>query len=247
MKIWEFLVFEKENFTIKKGAIFIADAHANFANRKDFLIFLQKIDKGEIFCEQLFFLGDMFDFLSDTDYAKNHYKIFIDLINKISEKKEIFYFEGNHDFNLKFIFKNIKIFDFYEQPKIFDFFGEKISICHGDNGLKSIEKLILLLRNTKFLAILNFIDRIFSYKISKSILKFQLKKQLFYNLENFHKIILPKIEFYKTKIILEGHYHQGKILNFGEKKYINLASFGVNKIYYSIQNNLEFILKENFI
>ncbi len=237
-------MFEKN---IKKGAIFIADAHANFSNRKSFLFFLKMIKNGKIPCKQLFFLGDMFDFLSDTTYTKKHYKIFINLINEISQKIEIFYFEGNHDFNLKEIFKNVKIFSFYEQVKIFEFENEKISICHGDNGLKWFEKIILCFRNKKFLLFWDFVDKIFDFKISKFILNFQLKKKIYYDLQNFKQIIYPKIGFYKTNLILEGHYHQGKILKFDEKIYINLASFGVSKIYYKADFEKGFVLKENFI
>ena len=79
---------------IKDGAIFIGDAHEN-VKRDGFLKFLHAIDSGKIpEPPQIFLLGDMFDFLSgESEYTINFYAEHLRLINKISEKIEIFYFE----------------------------------------------------------------------------------------------------------------------------------------------------------
>ena len=95
--------------TIKPGAIFIADAHAN-KDRNEFFDFLNLVRKDEIRAPQLFLLGDMFDFLTgEGEYTREFYAEHLSLINKISQKVEIFYFEGNHDFRLSNLFnKNEK-------------------------------------------------------------------------------------------------------------------------------------------
>ena len=96
-------------FKILNGAIFLGDAHAN-SGRENFKDFLEILNLKQTLPPQIFFLGDMFDFLANTSFAQKFYKKEIALINEISKKTEIFYFEGNHDFNLKNIFPNVKIF-----------------------------------------------------------------------------------------------------------------------------------------
>ncbi|MBQ6223824.1 MAG: metallophosphoesterase, partial [Campylobacter sp.] len=92
-------------YKIKSGAIFLSDAHAN-TNRANFRAFLQELNslENENLPSQIFMLGDMFDFLANTTYSQKFYEFEINLINEISKKCEIFYFEGNHDFNLAEIF-----------------------------------------------------------------------------------------------------------------------------------------------
>jgi UDP-2,3-diacylglucosamine hydrolase len=101
---------------IKEGAIFLSDTHTN-SSRPQFLKFLIKLEKKEIVTSQLFLLGDMFDFLaSEVSYTKEFYKREIELLNKLSKTVEIFYIEGNHDFNLEKIFPHIKVFPLSKQP-----------------------------------------------------------------------------------------------------------------------------------
>ncbi|WP_343286748.1 metallophosphoesterase, partial [Campylobacter concisus] len=134
---------------IKEGAIFIADAHENI-NRDGFLKFLHAVDSGKIpEPPQIFLLGDMFDFLSgESEYTINFYAEHLSLINKISQKVEIFYFEGNHDFRLSNLFnktreiwdghemlsyKSVRVYDIYDQPANFKTINEEyVQIAHGD-------------------------------------------------------------------------------------------------------------------
>ncbi|MCD8541207.1 MAG: hypothetical protein LRY22_00560 [Aliarcobacter cryaerophilus] len=52
-------------------------------------------------------MGDNFDFLSnEIKYFKNRNKDIIELLNSLSDSFEIFYLEGNHDYNLSKIFPN---------------------------------------------------------------------------------------------------------------------------------------------
>lgn len=222
---------------ILEGAIFLADAHDN-ANKKGFLNFLLSLKNGQIAMPpQLFLMGDMFDFLTFTDYVKEFYKEQIELLNEISYLTTIYYFEGNHDYNLRDIFPNITVFDIYSQPQIFiTKNGEKISLAHGDIFLKLIDTIFLrFLRLKPFLLTMNLIDKLLNYKISKFILSSQEKKQLVYKIDNFRSLTNRRIYKYKTKFILEGHYHQGVNLEFHEKLYINLSCFAFERSYFIVQ------------
>ena len=70
--------------------------------RDEFLGFLRALQNGTIQTEQLFLMGDMFDFIAGgCHYFIKMNKKIINIINDLSETLEIIYLEGNHDYNLK--------------------------------------------------------------------------------------------------------------------------------------------------
>ena len=228
---------------IKPGAIFIGDAHAG-ASRPQFLKFLRALRSAQSLPPQIFMMGDMFDFLANTTYTQRFYKEEIALINELSQKCEIFYFEGNHDFNLREIFPRAKVYPNGAQPVKFIYESdEAVQIAHGDLFLPRLMQFALLsLRNRAFLKFMDLLDRALKFKISKVILKSQEGKNLYKKMPNFKDIIAPKIDFYAANLIIEGHYHQDEILYFGEKKYINLCSFGVRSKIYEVAKSEKFML-----
>lgn len=229
--------------TINQGAIFISDAHAG-ASRAQFSKFLRALRSAQSLPPQIFMMGDMFDFLANTTYVQRFYEDEIALINELSRKCEIFYFEGNHDFNLREIFPRAKVYPNAAQPvKFMSESGEAVQIAHGDLFLPRLTQFALLsLRNRAFLKFMDLLDRALKFKISKMILKSQEGKNLYKKMPNFKDIIAPKIDFYAANLIIEGHYHQDEILYFGEKKYINLCSFGVGSKIYEVAKSEKFML-----
>nr|WP_314522486.1 UDP-2,3-diacylglucosamine diphosphatase [uncultured Campylobacter sp.] len=228
---------------IKPGAIFIGDAHTG-ASRPQFLKFLRVLCSAQSLPPQIFMMGDMFDFLANTTYVQRFYKEEIALINELSQKCEIFYFEGNHDFNLREIFPRAKVYPNAAQPaKFICESGETVQVAHGDLFLPRLTQFALLsLRNRAFLKFMDLLDRALKFKISKMILKSQEGKNLYKKMPNFKDIIAPKIDFYAANLIVEGHYHQDEILYFGEKKYINLCSFGAESKIYEVAKSEKFML-----
>lgn len=220
------------NYVILEGAIFIADAHEN-ENRKAFLAFLNALLSGKLpMPPQLFLLGDIFDFLANTTYTNYFYKEYIEKLNTLSKKTEIFYFEGNHDFNLEKIFPNINVFPIQAQPVNFKYKNQNISIAHGDIFLGLVDTVFLrLLRNKFFLKIMDFLDRILDFKITKSILNHQINKKLDYKIPNFEEKMKKRLKGSNADIIIEGHYHQGKNFNLSKNYYMNLSSFACERSY----------------
>ena len=238
---------------IKDGAIFIGDAHENL-NRDGFLKFLHAIDSGKIpEPPQIFLLGDMFDFLSgESEYTINFYAEHLRLINKISEKIEIFYFEGNHDFRLSNLFnktrefwdghevqsyKNVKIYDISAQPANFKTINEEcVQIAHGDIFLPFVDKYALrFLRVKWFLKFMNALDKFLYFKISKSILARLTKKNLDYKIPNFEELMSRHLSGYNANIIIEGHYHQGRQFSIYDRFYINLPCFACEQSYFVVE------------
>ena len=237
---------------IKEGAIFLADAHENI-NRDGFLKFLRAVDSGEIKePPQIFLLGDIFDFLTgEGEYTREFYAEHLGLIDKISEKIEIFYFEGNHDFRLSNLFKTreicdeserqackgVKIYEICAQPANFKTIsGEHVQIAHGDIFLPFIDKYALrFLRLRWFLKFMNALDKILDFKISKAILDKLTKKNLQYKIPNFKELISKHITGFEADIVIEGHYHQGELFDIYDRFYINLPCFACEQSYFVVE------------
>lgn len=231
--------------TIKDGAIFVSDAHIN-ENRIEFLTLLNDINSGKISTSQLFLMGDIFDFLvGHGEYCQNFYANYIELINQISHKLQVYFIEGNHDFRVGKIFPNAKVYEISKQPVRFYIANKTAQIAHGDIFLPFISKYALLfLRLIWFLKLMNFIDKIINFKISKWILNRLKYKKLDYKIKNFKDYISPKLKHYDADIIIEGHYHQGKILSIKEKLYVNLPCFAFEQSYFIVEcceNEIKFV------
>ena len=238
---------------IKEGAIFLADAHEN-VNRDGFLKFLRAVNSGEIKePPQIFLLGDMFDFLTgEGEYTRGFYAEHLNLINKISQKVEIFYFEGNHDFRLSNLFnktreiwdghemlryKSVRVYDIYDQPANFKTINEeRVQIAHGDIFLPFVDKYALrFLRFRWFLKFMNALDKFLNFKISKAILAKLTNKNLDYKIPNFKELMSKHLQGYEANIVIEGHYHQGEQFNIYDKFYINLPCFACEQSYFVVE------------
>lgn len=221
--------------SIQNGAIFVADSHYNQKNR-EFLTFLEKLENKEIETTQLFLMGDMIDFISgESRYFIKQNIAVINLLNKLSKNIEIIYLEGNHDYNLKTIFPNINVIKRENQPLLAKLEEQSVSISHGDNFINwKYDLYCKFIRNTIFLKFMNFID--VNFFISKKIENALVKKNICHKMKNFEEIVSKRIKNYNSDIIIEGHYHQGDIYNFDNKKYINIPSLCCQKKYVIIKN-----------
>lgn len=225
-------MYFKKDYTLKidksilDGAIFIADVHYNY-KRKEFELFLKKLFDNPP--PQLFLLGDIFDFLSnEIDYFKKINKPLIDLINKLSKKTKIYYFEGNHDFNLKNLFcEKIYIYPISNQPQIFFYKNKKIALSHGDIYSDFSYKLYTsFIRNSFILKTINFFD--FNNFISKYFEKKLSNKQIC-NKKNLS--LNYRIDLYEEiDLVIEGHFHEEILTN----DYINLPAFACGEKYLTL-------------
>ena len=225
---------------IEEGAIFIADSHFNQKN-KELLILLKRIENKEIQASQIFLMGDMIDFISgESKYFVRQNIEVIELINKLSQNVEIVYLEGNHDYNLKSIFPNINVIKRENQPLLAKLKNdETVSLSHGDNFINwKYDLYCKFIRNTFFLRFMNLID--INFFISKKIEESLSKKSICHKIPNFEHLVRKRVNNYNTDIIIEGHYHQGKIFSINHKKYINIPSLCCQEKYVIIKN-LDFV------
>ena len=236
--------------TIKDGAIFLSDAHAN-VHRNDFHRFLEQIDAGEIKTPQLFLMGDMFDLLvGQISHTVTFYQPTIDLINKLSRQIEIVYFEGNHDFNLQKIFPGVNVIPISKQPALCQFHEHYLLLSHGDIYQdKNYRRYTRIIRNPFLLTLLNIADKLRSHRISGAILSRQQQKSICREIPDFYRYVKQKIQKYdigvsKIDFICEGHYHQNKEFVFDTVTYKNFASFACDTHYCQISFTDKIVFKE---
>lgn len=228
------------NIVIKEGALFIADAHES-SSRSYFSNFLDEIAQNPP--PQLFLMGDMFDLLvGGIDYGVQKYQAYIERINALSKRCEVYYLEGNHDFNLSSLFLHVKVIPIAMQPIVGKFpDGKQCLLSHGDKYGGLVHGLYTAwIRNASVLRFLGFIDKHSNNIISKTIENNQQKKKLCFPISFFHALVEKKLEHYPlTNIayVAEGHYHQNKSFTCKGITYINFSSFACNQSYFSVQSS----------
>ncbi len=226
---------------ILDGAIFIADAHEN-DERRGFWEFLQALKNKKFNCPQLFLMGDIFDLLIGEISATHSFaKPYIELLEELTNEIEIFYLEGNHDFNLSCFFSKVRLFELKKQALVLHTSKDKkmkFYLAHGDIFLNPFLELALKsLRNHYLLSFLNVLDLLSFHAISKKILKNQKQKKIYSKIENFELLARKRYKKFKANgaWVVEGHYHQNLILNEKDIKYFNLASFAYEKSFFVVE------------
>jgi len=205
--------------TIKEQALFIADSH--YPHHGDaFLDLLKKLESGEIQTSQLFLMGDNFDLLfGHNDYIQTFSKEAIALQQILSQKLEIHYFEGNHDFCLAEVFPDIQVYTREQQPITFQLAEKKVAISHGDKYVTGFgyDLYCKVLRNKTTLMILKpFEKAIIDHRMKKLS-----KKHICFTFHGFEKRVEEILENYtEADLVIEGHFHQCKTVG----KYISLPS-----------------------
>ena len=231
---------------IYENSILISDVHYDSEYRKqDFENFLQFIEENPP--PQLIFFGDIFDLLfGNIEYLESKNQKIIQKLNFLGSKFEIIYLEGNHDFNLKYMFPNLKIIPISQQPFLMRFGKEKILISHGDYSVKGFFHFYRrFINKSKVLKILNFINKLINGKIIKTLEIQQKKKQKCYEILNFQDIIKSKLKDISCDTFIDGHYHQGSRFKINNINYINLFSFACNQIYFIVKSKHNSIFIKN--
>jgi UDP-2,3-diacylglucosamine hydrolase len=230
-------VSSEQLIEIREGALFVADSHYPH-HGDEFLRLLQKLEGREIETPQLFLMGDNFDLLFGyNDYIQTFSSEVISLLQKLSETLEIHYFEGNHDFSLKDIFTNIKIYSRDEQPIVFGLEEKRIAISHGDKYATGFgyDLYCKVLRNRFFLTMLRPFERII---IGHQMAKLA-QKNICRPLHDFDERVKKIVKHYgKADLVIEGHFHQARLVG----KYISLPSLACQKKV-GVMKNKEVIFK----
>ena len=221
---------------IQENAIFIADSH--YPHHGDaFLDLLKKLERGDIKTSQLFLMGDNFDLLFGyNDYIQTFSSEAINLLQTLSKKIEIHYFEGNHDFCLSALFPDIKVYSREQQPMVLQLDEKKVAISHGDKYVTGFgyDLYCQILRNKTTLTLLKpFEKMIIDHRMKKLS-----QKHICFTFDGFEKRVEEILEHYtEVDLVIEGHFHQSNIVG----KYISLPSQACqNKVAVVEEGNMVF-------
>jgi len=225
---------------LREGAILIADAHCA-PWRTPFIDFLKALESREIETPQLILMGDVFDLLFGPIPATRRLnEEGIGILNRLSERIEIVYLEGNHDFQLSDVFPGIKIIRRDRQPWLTRFGEKRIAFSHGDLSMGTgYEVYTALIRNRYILTFLNLIDTIGSGFIVRWLEKTMQRKHHCKTIEGFERLInerLKRQNYGAVDTVIEGHFHQNRTIETPDFQYVNLAAFACNERYFSVQS-----------
>ncbi|MCW8837370.1 MAG: UDP-2,3-diacylglucosamine diphosphatase [Thiovulaceae bacterium] len=232
---------------IKDGAFVVSDAHYSH-KRPHLLNFFKDIQSKKLKPTQLILMGDIFDVLiGGVKKTIESNEEIVNVLNDISKDIEVVLLEGNHDFNLKNIFKSVKIFALSEQPIECKIDSKKAYLAHGDfDGGFWYKFYTLFIRNPFILSILSLINKIFNNIILDKLDKYLDKKDDCKKIENFENIIKKRIdEKFECDYFIEGHFHQNKNIKLKKIYYINLAAFACNQRYFIVRFVNKELLQSN--
>lgn len=223
---------------ILPGAVFIADAHYHEERDTLFHFLSELLDTPP---PQLFLMGDIFDLLiGEFPYLMAKNRPLIDVIEALGEKSEVYFFEGNHDFLLDGKFKNVTCVPLSRQPMLFELDGRTAALSHGDFDEGPAHNVMTrLLRNRLVIKLLHLVTFNFinNWYIKKTERKLKAKK-LCRKFDNFEEYIGKKIKknLQNADVVVEGHYHQGVTIKYGQKLYCNVAGFACNQSYSVVES-----------
>jgi len=237
------------NIELKEGALIISDAHYS-SSRPELLSLIKDIHSQKIVTSQLILMGDIFDALfKEVVKTQENNAQMIKLLNEISEKIELIYLEGNHDFNLQAIFLNAKIISLNRQPLICSYKDKRVALAHGDFDIGLFYKIYTaLIRNSFVLYLLNKIDTWTSNFILKKLDSYLNKKDDCKEFIGFEVYIKNRnLDKFACEYFIEGHYHQNRSFSFEKVNYINLAAFACNQRYFIVKSSKdnELMIDEN--
>lgn len=237
----ESLKFRMSHNILKPGAILIADAHCA-PWRREFIDFLRALESGSIITPQLILMGDVFDMLYGPIPRTYHYNTEgLDLLNRLAEKIQIIYLEGNHDFLVDRVLPNIEVVRREHQPLLLDYEGKRVGLSHGDQVMGfGYEVYTALIRSPFVLGILRIIDTIGKGFIVSWLERMMKRKHHCRPIEHFETLIENRLSELSTDnfdVLIEGHFHQNRIFETDGLHYINLAAFACNERYFTVQSN----------
>jgi len=231
---------------IKEGAFIISDAHYSHL-RSELLYFLQDLYATKTLPPQLILMGDIFDALfGSIDFTYKQNSEMIRLVNAIAAKIEVIYLEGNHDFNLKNIFPEVKVFSIKNQPVQAVYKNKKVYLAHGDFDGDFFYRLYTsLIRSPFILFFLKYIDIFSKHAILRNLDIYLSKKNDCNTFTGFKEFVQKRLaQKYDCDYFIEGHFHQNSSFDIEHFYYINLGAFACNQRYFIVKSAQDIELLE---
>jgi UDP-2,3-diacylglucosamine hydrolase len=237
-----------------KKIYFLSDFHLGAPNYESSLIREKKVvaflDFIKDTAQEIFIVGDIFDFW--YEYKNVVPKGYVRLLGKLAELTDsgiqIHFFLGNHDMWMSGYFERELNIPVYSEPKVFERFGKKLYVGHGDGlgpgdeGYKFLKKIF---RNPICQCLFGFAHPnigigVANYFSRKSRAKTGNSDEIFLGEDKEWLIIYCKEVLQKEHFdyFIFGHRHLPLTIQLnGKSKYINLGDWIRNFTYAEFDGN----------
>jgi UDP-2,3-diacylglucosamine hydrolase len=237
-----------------KKIYFLSDFHLGAPNYESSLIREKKVvaflDFIKDTAQEIFIVGDIFDFW--YEYKNVVPKGYVRLLGKLAELTDsgiqIHFFLGNHDMWMSGYFERELNIPVYSEPKVFERFGKKLYVGHGDGlgpgdeGYKFLKKIF---RNPICQWLFGFAHPsigigVANYFSRKSRAKTGNSDEIFLGEDKEWLIIYCKEVLQKEHFdyFIFGHRHLPLTIQLnGKSKYINLGDWIRNFTYAEFDGN----------
>ena len=203
---------------ISSKSIFISDIHLTQNNELIKNSFFSFLDNFPEEVNNLFIVGDLFDLWIGDDFRNELVEDLHLKLRKITNnKKNIFFFHGNRDFLVGESFCKTSNIKLIHEPTVFEFFGYKTLILHGDQLCTEdvdYQNFCKIVRNeqwqSEFLS-LSIPERL---KIAQNVRKeslVSLANKDDYIIDVANQTVLEYFEKYGVTRMIHGHTHRPKI------------------------------------
>ena len=203
---------------ISSKSIFISDIHLTQNNELIKNSFFSFLDNFPQEVQNLFIVGDLFDLWIGDDVRDELVEDLHLKLRKITNtKKNIFFFHGNRDFLVGESFCKTSNIKLIHEPTVFEFFGYKTLILHGDQLCTEdvdYQNFCKIVRNeqwqSEFLS-LSIPERL---KIAQNVRKessVSLANKDDYITDVANQTVLKYFEKYRVTHMIHGHTHRPKI------------------------------------
>ena len=221
--------------------ITVSDAHLldkNMANYSNFIDFLKYWINNPP--KNFVLLGDIFDFYCNSNKrAFFQYKEIIKLLETLSQKTNLIFIEGNHEFSISL--DNLKII---KENTIIKINNKKVYFAHGD--IETTYKLSYLflrkfLHSNKAELLCKLIPDNLIWNIATTISGYSKKHQIFDDYFKINKRMIKFVKVIKPKadIAIFGHSHYNFIHSSTRPLIINSGSWIENKFIIWENNTIE--------
>ena len=203
---------------ISSKSIFISDIHLTQKNELIKNSFFSFLDNFPNEVHNLFIVGDLFDLWIGDDVRNELVENLHSKLKKISDnQKRIFFFHGNRDFLIGESFCKTSNIKLIHEPMVFDFFGFKTLVLHGDQLCTDdidYQNFCRIVRNKQwqreFLS-LSIPERL---KIAQNVRKessISLANKDDYITDVANQTVLEYFKKHKITHMIHGHTHRPKI------------------------------------
>ena len=118
----------------KTAALFVSDIHLNPGLPRTTSAFLHFLKKYGSQTEQLYLLGDLFEYwVGDDNISETYNHTIVEALHDLtSAGVKLFWIAGNRDFLIGSEFAKATGAELLSDPSIVEISGKKIALCHGD-------------------------------------------------------------------------------------------------------------------